>query len=65
MGEGLARKTVGHAYILRINLHLAKLQMPNKAWIGLVLLFLQLLLASCSEGENLLAVVEQGNRVVS
>ena len=39
--------------------------MQNKAWIGLVFLFLQLLLASCSEGENILAVVEQGARVVS
>ena len=39
--------------------------MQNIVWIGLVFLFLQLLLASCSEGENLLAVVEHGARVVS
>ena len=73
-GEGLARKATpiyiyiynytldvtrkGFAIQLQVKLHLVKLQMKDMAWIGLVFLFLQLLLASRSEGENLLIVVE-------
>ena len=52
----------GFSIRLQINLHLAKLQMQDMAWIGLVFLFLQLLLASCSEGES---VVEQRATLVS
>ena len=55
----------GLAIRLQVNLHLTKLQMQDNAWIGLVFFFLQLLLASRSEGENLLDVVEQGARVAS